>query len=206
MRKAGAMFVADWDDYFFDFFSQTQDQFEHNHLDAAMALCTQKRVAIDGGAHVGSWSKTMARSFERVIAFEPNRDNYECLRANVGDNVETMPCGLANRVGVGGMTWENPRNGGAGYLKEGSDFVLVPLDSLFLDNVDFIKFDVEGFELFALQGAARTIERSHPVVLVEQKPQTARFSEWDSAGEWLESRGYTLAAKMNKDYIYTCTQ
>ena len=206
MREAGGLLVADWDDYFFRFFTETGGKFEHENLDAAIALCTQKRVAIDGGAHVGSWAKTMSQSFDKVIAFEPNKDNYECLRSNVGENVETMPCGLASCVGVGGLAWDVPTNGGAGYLTTGSDFMLVPLDSLGLDDVDFIKLDVEGFELSALQGAEITIVRCCPVILVEQKPKTARFHEWDAAGKWLEERGYTLATKLNKDYIYTWKQ
>lgn len=43
----------------------------------------------------------------------------------------------------------------------------LPLDALGLTGVTFIKFDVEGHELPALQGAQRTIRRDRPALLVE---------------------------------------
>jgi hypothetical protein len=74
---------------------------------------------------------------------------------------------------------------------------------MYLPALDFLKLDVEGLEVFALEGAQKAIERYHPVVLVEQKQQTARYAEWDAAGKWLEARGYELHSRHNKDYIYT---
>jgi hypothetical protein len=44
---------------------------------------------------------------------------------------------------------------------------VVTLDSFNLDNVDIIKIDVEGFELFVLMGAALTISRDRPIIQTE---------------------------------------
>ncbi len=41
------------------------------------------------------------------------------------------------------------------------------LDELNFPRVDFIKLDVEGMELEALEGARQLIETSHPILLVE---------------------------------------
>lgn len=41
------------------------------------------------------------------------------------------------------------------------------LDSLELARVDFIKIDVEGMELETIGGAAQSIARTHPILLVE---------------------------------------
>ena len=61
------------------------------------------------------------------------------------------------------------------------------LDSLDLARVDLIKIDVEGMEMEALQGAARTIERSHPAMLIEKIKADA-----GTLRHWLEPRGYTV--------------
>jgi FkbM family methyltransferase len=43
------------------------------------------KLAIDGGAHVGNWSRMMAEQFDRVLAFEPAPDNAEEFRAALID-------------------------------------------------------------------------------------------------------------------------
>lgn len=58
----------------------------------------------------------------------------------------------------------------------------VTIDALNLPRVDFIKLDIEGMELEALEGARKTIERSHPIFLVESikagpEPLRAFFDE-----------------------------
>lgn len=40
-----------------------------------------------------------------------------------------------------------------------------PLDTLVLDDIDFIKIDVEGSELFAMQGAQRFTQKGNPILL-----------------------------------------
>jgi hypothetical protein len=62
------------------------------------------------------------------------------------------------------------------------------LDEVDAARVDFIKLDVEGMELEALQGAEKTIERSRPVLLIEKiktdaEQLTRRLRDW----------GYTMA-------------
>lgn len=44
---------------------------------------------------------------------------------------------------------------------------LRPLDDLEIKSVDFIEIDVEGHEMEVLEGAAKTIRESRPVVLIE---------------------------------------
>lgn len=64
---------------------------------------------------------------------------------------------------------------------------MISLDSYLLDiNVDFIKIDVEGFELGVLEGMAATLSTQRPMVMVEvQASETEIF-------RLLQSMGYIL--------------
>jgi hypothetical protein len=59
-------------------------------------------------------------------------------------------------------------NEGGTYVGSGPDRVtLTRLDDFHLQNVSFIKMDVENFEDFVLAGGAETIEKSKPVIFLE---------------------------------------
>ena len=61
---------------------------------------------------------------------------------------------------------------GRGFSNEDIETLLVPLDSLELSNtkLQIIKLDVEGYDFEVLLGAHRTIQRSMPIILLEQFP------------------------------------
>lgn len=67
---------------------------------------------------------------------------------------------------------------------------ILPLDTLELAP-DFVKLDVQGHELAALEGLADTLERSRPVLLVEE-PDAPTRAFLDARG--YESRLYDAAA------------
>ena len=55
----------------------------------------------------------------------------------------------------------------------------MPLDSLPLGQVDFIKIDAEGMEMQVLAGAATIIAAQHPILYVEVVDEgVAEFMAW----------------------------
>src|SRR5262245_288921 len=76
------------------------DRVEH----CIQACGPRLRVAIDGGAFVGSWTLRLAQSFQRVVAYEPIPENFACLERNVTclpivDKVDLCRCALSDRMG-----------------------------------------------------------------------------------------------------------
>ena len=187
-------------------FQNINGPFESNNLMKAIDLCSKFGTVIDGGAHIGSWSVYLANEFDNVLSFEPLKANYDCLVENTKDlpNVKAYMKALGDKEGRMSMHDPvNPGNSGAGWLMDGDDFELITVDSLNLEELDFLKLDVEGYEPHAIAGALETIKKFHPVILVEQKQITARFGlPVNAAGQDIEALGYRLAAKMNNDYIY----
>ena len=81
---------------------------------------------------------------------------------------------------------------------------LVPLDSYEFGEVDFIKIDCEGYELDVLEGAAQTIGRWKPCIIVEQKPHKLAVNygiKGAPAVDYLLGMGAKLRKEMGGDYI-----
>jgi hypothetical protein len=80
------------------------------------------------------------------------------------------------------------------------------MDSLGLDDIDFIKIDTEGYEEAVLQGAEHTVLRDRPTIIVEQKRDMAkaRFGFRPlGAVELLKSWGYRVVDEISGDFIMT---
>ena len=69
------------------------------------------------------------------------------------------------------------------------DIRTITIDSLDLPRLDLLKIDIEGMEIEALAGAAASLARCRPVVLVESMKSDQR-----SLRETLERHGYRLFA------------
>ena len=78
------------------------------------------------------------------------------------------------------------------------------LDSFDFENVDYLKVDVEGFELQFLKGAAETIKRTKPVINIEIKNNCESFgiSRQDIADYICKDLGMTCVGKTVQDYIF----
>jgi FkbM family methyltransferase len=149
-------------------------------------------VAIDGGANIGAhtieWAIAMT-GWGSVVAVEAQERIYYALAGNIAINncfnAIAMHAALAAERGVMNIPMPDyfqPSSFGSLELKPRADteFIGQPIDyagntvaiekitidALSLPRVDFIKLDVEGMELEALQGAAETIARSRPIFLV----------------------------------------
>lgn len=124
---------------------------------------------VDGGAFIGdhttAYLKAVGR-MGRVFAFEPNPAAYECLVHNCSDAI-TYPFGLGN-LKEDKKFYRHENVGASSVSEEGdSTIMLTSLDSYDLEQLDFLKLDIEGCELKALQGAEGTICEYRPVMWLE---------------------------------------
>ena len=166
----------------------------------------QKRVALDIGANVGLWSRDLTKHFTQVIAFEPVAMFRECLERNVfAKNLLIKPIALGDHEGMIQMiiTEGNTGHTHVDPNSTNGDTEIKRLDSLNLDNVDYIKIDCEGFEYRVLQGAEQTIKTWRPVVVVEQKPHDAYSNQYGqhAAIDLLQSWGMTRLDQVKDDWI-----
>jgi hypothetical protein len=58
-------------------------EYQHKVRDLSIQLCKNRRVALDVGANVGLWTRSLVQHFDSVIAYEPVSMFHECLTKNV---------------------------------------------------------------------------------------------------------------------------
>ena len=167
-------------------------------------------TVIDIGAHGGQFSKLFAAMAPRgqVHAFEPSAYARSvmvpALRFNGLGNVTLIPMGLSDQPGELILHTPIKRRGGLGYgtahlggeASGGVDqtVTLTTLDAFAgeLPRLDFIKADIEGWELRALKGGEATLRRFRPVLYLEvDEACLARAGDTPAdLFDWLAALGY----------------
>lgn len=188
-------------------------QYQLTKYQAALKFCGSRRLAVDVGGHVGQWSKNMAEDFEAVVAFEPVPAYAECWHANMSglDHAHLFHYALGAAPGVVSLKCGTPGSHGDTFVAAKADanaaidVEMRDLDSFGLGDVDFIKIDCEGYEIFVLKGGEETIKRDKPCIIVEQKPGRARkFGLGDQdACALLKSWGALLRFEMSGDFCFS---
>lgn len=173
------------------------------HLRAAMALCRNFGTAIDAGAHRGIWTREMRRRFQTVWSIEPVIDNARFI-----DGDHLIRAALSDRPGWTVMQ-AGPENTGQWHIDpqvKSGPVQVETLDRLMgaFQTVDLLKLDVEGNELAVLRGGEALIDRDRPVICLEINGLHRRYGVADGHIEaWMVAKGYALAARCNKDFIWT---
>lgn len=153
-------------------------------------------VSVDIGANFGLWSYTLEKQFTKNFAVEPIQEHCDFLKLNA-PNTTIFQTALGNTTGTIQMQ-RNFENYGKTRIDDHGDtnVGLAQLDNLDLPMADFIKIDVEGFELAVLQGGVHYIQSSYPIIVMEQEDKHS------PAGALLRSWGYQVVDSVKHDYIY----
>jgi len=185
--------------------------YQGSHLDAALLHVKDFSLAIDGGAHVGTWSKPLSARFEHVIAVEPSPDTFEALQRNLEAfgcaNVDARNIAIGAAPGSVSMMLDGRgaelANTGARYVQGKGTIPMEPIDAWGLPTLGFLKLDIEGSEFAALVGARKTLLRCRPIVLFENKNLWKRYgADRNAPHGFLIQLGYRQLAKISMDEIW----
>ena len=179
MKKIGNYFFPDTDIHFQRWVLDGEYQKkQRDELFLKMNSIKPIKRICDIGGHVGTWSVPMAqyKDTEMIYAFEPNERVRECFIENTlpfKDKVKVFNVALGNESGFAWLDIEEENTGNTRiWVDDETPLKTVEvrtLDSFELKDIDYMKIDVEGFELPVLQGAVKTIKESKPFVHVEMK-------------------------------------
>lgn len=137
------------------------------------------RLAIDVGGNIGIYSYHMRRLSRGVITFEPN-PVYAARLRSIGLGRRLQEVALSDHAGAAELRipiWEGHEAPGMASLEAAAvpqttlartvPVALRRLDDYVFGPIGFIKIDVEGHEEGVLRGAAETIQRDRPTLLIE---------------------------------------
>jgi FkbM family methyltransferase len=170
-------------------------------------------VVIDIGANIGAYSAVASKkvgSEGLVFAFEPAGSTFSVLESNLhlnyATNVRAYRLGLSDHSGKAKLFMhdDSSRHSLAETARSQYETVAVTtLDKVMsdhcIDNVDFIKLDVEGAEQLVLAGSIGIIEEHWPMILFEINNPATESLGLDRLGAWrmLEEMGYVFFALRN---------
>ncbi|MGO9405600.1 MAG: FkbM family methyltransferase [Terriglobales bacterium] len=135
-----------------------------------------REVFVDCGAYTGDTAEQVIRrnpAFSRIVAIEADPENFERLTKWIG----TLDAPVASRIKAlnvavgakrGKLRFQAGGGDGAKLAADGNVVVeCVPIDSLVTEAAPtFIKMDIEGAELDALEGARRAIQAHLPILSI----------------------------------------
>jgi FkbM family methyltransferase len=129
-------------------------------------------VYIDGGAFDGDtirlFSARVGGRYTRIYAFEPDPKTFATLKQNFAaePRVELINAGLYDRKQT--LRFRDDASRGAIFAADGgSEIEVTTIDDVVgEERVTFIKMNIEGAEIDALKGAARTIRRWRPKLAI----------------------------------------
>ena len=154
------------------------------------------QVCVDIGANTGDYTHLFSRLVGpsgRVYSIEPNPGVFRILSKRVVlirlKNVRCHQIGLGEHVGVGKLIGGIVRPGNRAFAHllssdMSSNHIVQEVALTTLDNfateqdtghIDFIKCDVEGFELMVLRGGQNVLKHDCPIVLCEVEDRWMRY-------------------------------
>ena len=172
---------------------------------------------IDIGANIGIYSVLISLEYPSVntISLEAHPEVYSLLRDNKElnslDNMFLINNCASNRDGEVNymerlIDSHKGNYGNNKIVKKGEHKVIsIRTDSIKLEKpASVIKIDVQGFDFYALLGCDKIIEKDSPTIIIEWEPEMAVTynHSFNDVHLYLETFGYKLKEKYNKDYMF----
>jgi FkbM family methyltransferase len=184
--------------------AKTNGVWEPHIMNVMARIVHPDHVCLDIGANIGALTLVLADLARKgvVHSFEPSSINSRFLALNIRRNgrrnahAHAIGLGAApgralftNLVGMEGCSFVNPPGQpvetivasawGSGIEQKSEEVTIDTLDNWMartkLRRVDFVKMDVEGFELSVLDGGRDTFARHRPKMIIELNRNTLRL-------------------------------
>ena len=182
-------------------------------------LLKKGMTCLDIGANIGYYvlleSKIVGNEGE-IIAIEPSPPNYNCIKENL--ELENTSNVKAYNFAAGDTEGEirffvNKRSNGCKVLLENEKppnrpgtIIKVPvrkmdifLNELKIKKIDFVRMDVEGYELNIFEGMENVIKKSKPIVQLEVHKGRMGIENTKKFFQFFKNNGYKVNSYHQRD-------
>jgi len=159
-------------------------------------------TVVDIGANIGYYALQEARAVREVIALEPAPANYDALEANINlnlyGNIEAHQLAIGDYVGEAGFELSRACNWNSIAIRNKKGTIPVRVETLdrFLNGtkIDFVRMDVEGYEMNVLKGMEGILSNHPPGMFIEVHRDKLRGygSSQREVMEYLAGFGYSI--------------
>lgn len=157
--------------------------FEPEMVALLKTLATNSDTILDIGANIGCTSILFGDLAKKVYAFEPSPTTFAFLEKNISNSGKKNI--FLQNIGIGAESIEtnltfDPSNRSSAFISNQihpfkghtvEKIIVQQLDKIIntlgINNIDFIKIDVEGFEGSVIRGAIKTLLYEKPLVVLE---------------------------------------
>jgi FkbM family methyltransferase len=145
------------------------DRQKEQYFEPFINFKKQNEVFVDVGGFEGETSQEFIRrcpDYKEIFFLEPDNKNMQIARLALQghENIHYLQYGASNRASVARFT----SSGSVSSINEdgNQDVQLNRIDDLVDSDVSYIKMDIEGVEMEAIEGAVEIISRYQPVLAI----------------------------------------
>lgn len=150
-----------------------EEDVDNQYFPEDIVSLTEQEVFVDCGAYTGDTLESFlkrVKNYKKYYALEPDFRRFSELKAHIhSEKIRHIPFGAWNKKDKLYFSTDNVCGEISDNVVEKGDCIEVDtIDSLIPEGerVSFIKMDIEGAELPALQGAERTIKMNKPKLAI----------------------------------------
>jgi FkbM family methyltransferase len=146
-------------------------------------ILPENGIFFDIGSNIGIYSLNLCRKAKEVYAFEATKTTYQLLQETINENcIQNIHLYLTAIHNIDKeevkIYADNNLNIGGNSMYSGNCVAntvqTITIDTFVKENdisrIDFIKMDIEGNELNALQGTKKSIKKFRPIIMCEINP------------------------------------
>ena len=216
MKFIEGWYLPDGEKHFSNYLMEVKNskfprEYQKQQRENSIKFVDSFNTAIDIGACVGFWTRDLCRVFKRIICFEPYKNSSDCLIENLKEfnNYELYNVALSDQIGKGDLLISKDGIGSNSL----NDFALKNdytirvekkrLDDYGFRNVDYIKIDVQFYELFVLKGAYQTLKDNNPLLCIEcARRNKEELAYVKKINQFLTKLNYKIVGGVGKELFF----
>ena len=216
MKFIEGWYLPDGEKHFSNYLMEVKNskfprEYQKQQRENSIKFVDSFNTAIDIGACVGFWTRDLCRVFKRIICFKPYKNSSDCLIENLKEfnNYELYNVALSNQSGKGDLLISKDGIGSNSL----NDFALKNdytirvekkrLDDYGFRNVDYIKIDVQFYELFVLKGAYQTLKHNNPLLCIEcARRNKEELAYVKKINQFLTKLNYKIVRGVGKELFF----